>query len=175
MGDAQDQASVLGHAIERANRLAPERGPSPLHAFGLVLHHDGSWSHQGEPFLNRRLREKFDRSVRYLPDEGGVYVVQIGRYRGLIEVEEAAFFVEALDLSAGLVRLSDATTDVLDVVTLSVSTIDGALLCRVKGELAAEPPLARFTHRAQSEFLNAVDEAGIGVRVRGRLLALPTL
>ena len=41
----------------------------PLRPFGLVLHHDGRWTHQGHPILNRKIREVFDRSVRFLPDE----------------------------------------------------------------------------------------------------------
>nr|NIW35710.1 hypothetical protein [Gemmatimonadota bacterium] len=42
----------------------------PLRPFGLVLHHDGRWTHEGQPILNRKIREVFDRSVRFLPDEG---------------------------------------------------------------------------------------------------------
>jgi hypothetical protein len=75
---------------------APVPGPPPLRPFGLVLHHDGRWSHEGVPIRNRRLRAAFDRSVRYLPD-ASVFVVQLGRFRGQIEVEEAAFFVRAFD------------------------------------------------------------------------------
>lgn len=175
MTDPDGRARGLDHAIERANRPPAEKGPPPLRAFGLVLHHDGRWTHEGQPFRNRRLREKFDRSVCYLPDEGGVYVVQIGRFRGLIDIEEAAFFVEEIDLSGGWVQLSDATTDALDVATLATSAIDGALLCRVKRELATEGLLARFSHRAQAEFLNAVDDAGTGVEVGGKPLTLPVL
>ncbi|MCP4906592.1 MAG: hypothetical protein GY910_16580, partial [bacterium] len=44
-------------------------GPPPLRPFGLVLHHDGCFSHEGEPILHRKLREHFERSVGYLPDE----------------------------------------------------------------------------------------------------------
>ena len=47
----------------------PEGGPPPLRPFGLVLHHDGRWTHEGVPVTNRRLREAFDRSVRFLPAE----------------------------------------------------------------------------------------------------------
>lgn len=72
-------------------------------------------------------------------------------------------------------QLSDATTDALDVATLATSAIDGALLCRVKRELATEGLLARFSHRAQAEFLNAVDDAGTGVEVGGKPLTLPVL
>ena len=44
-------------------------GPPPLRPFGLRLHHDGRWTHEGQPIRNRRLREHFDRSVRWLPEE----------------------------------------------------------------------------------------------------------
>ena len=80
-------------------------GPPPLRPFGLVLHHDGSWTHEGQPILNRRIREKFDGSVRYLPEQGK-YVVQIGRFRGEIEVEEAGFFVR--DSNVEVVTLNKA-------------------------------------------------------------------
>ena len=63
-----------------------------------MLHHDGRWTHEGQPIRNARLRAAFDRGVRYLPDEGK-FVVQLGRFRGQIEVEEAAFFVRAFDLA----------------------------------------------------------------------------
>jgi len=178
MSEPEGPAKDLDHAIERANRPPFEKGPPPLRSFGLVLHHDGSWTHEGQPFRNRRLREKFDRSVCYLAEAGGVYgvyVVQIGRFRGLIDVEEAAFFVEDIDLPNARVRLSDATTDVLDVASLVTSAIDGALLCRVKRDLAKQGLLARFTHRAQAEFLNAVDDEGTGIEVAGERVILPSL
>jgi len=175
MSDPEPPAKSLDHEIERANRPPFEKGPPPLRDFGLVLHHDGSWTHEGQPFRNRRLREKFDRSVCYLAEEAGVYVVQIGRFRGLISVEEAGFFVEDIDLSRARVRLSDATTDTLDVATLVISAIDGALLCRVKRNLAKQGLLARFSHRAQAEFMNAVDDAGTGIEVGGETVSLPAL
>ena len=43
-------------------------GPPPLRTFGLVLHHDGSWTHEGHAILNRRMLDKFACSVRYLQD-----------------------------------------------------------------------------------------------------------
>ena len=175
MSDPEERAGHLDRAVEDANRPPFAKGPPPLHAFGLVLHHDGTWTHEGQRFRNRRLREKFDRSVRFLPDEGGVYVVQIGRFRGLIEVEEAAFFVEDIDLATGSLRISDTAIDRFDVASLRTSPIDGALLCRVKRDLVPEGLVARFSHRAQAEFLNAVDDEGTGVSVSGRRVELPAL
>ena len=151
-------------------------GPPPLRPFGLVLHHDGRWTHEGVSILNRRLREAFDRSVRYLPEEG-VYVVQLGRFRGQIEVEEAAFFVREFDEEDGHVGLSDGSRERLDVPSLRTSPRDGALLCTVKRDLTSQGIAARFTHAAQAQLLHAVEEgaAGPAVRLGGVLVALPEL
>jgi len=155
---------------------ASRRGPPPLAPFGLVLHHDGSWSHEGQPVLNRKLRALFDRSVRYLPAEGK-YVVQVQRYRGEIAVEEAGFFVRSFDPATGRLGLSDGSQEVLDVASLGVSPRDGALLCRVKRDLAPGGLPARFQHAAQAELMNAVEEgaAGAAVRIGGELRPLPAL
>jgi hypothetical protein len=151
-------------------------GPPPLRPFGLVLHHDGSWTHEGVPLRNRKLRAAFDRSVRYLADEKK-YVVQLGRFRGQIEVEEAAFFVREFDAESAALRLSDGSTDAFDVSTLRVSERDGALLCDVKRELAAAGLPARFSHAAQAELQHAVEETSAGPRLRlaGRLQAIPEI
>jgi hypothetical protein len=149
-------------------------GPPPLRPFGLVLLRDGRWSHEGRPILNRKLRERFDRSVVYLPEEDA-YVVRIGRFRGLIDVEEAGFFVRSIDPSSGEITLSDGSVEHLDVATLVASPIDGALLCRVKRDLVPEGLPARFFHSAQAELLGAVEEqeGRPGVRIGGRLQPLP--
>jgi len=152
-------------------------GPPPLRPFGLVLHRDGTWTHEGLPIQNRRLRTAFDRSVRYLPDEAA-YVVQLGRFRGEIEVEEAGFFVRAFDVDTGDLALSDGSTEPLDVASLHPSPHEGALLCTVKRALAPAGLPARFSHAAQADLLAAVleDEAGChALRVGGRLVRLPEL
>lgn len=149
---------------------AEGRGPPPLSPFGLRLHHDGRWSHEGEPIRNRRLREHFDRSVAYLPAERK-YVVTLRQFRGEIEVEEAAFFVRSFDAATGRIALSDRSEELLDPATLALSPIDGALLCRVKRALAPEGLLARFTHGAHAELMQAVEEEGgaPALRVAGTL------
>jgi hypothetical protein len=144
--------------------MAGSQAP-PLRPFGLVLHHDGRWTHLRVPFLNRRLRQAFDRSVRYLPDEGR-YVVQLGRFRGQIEVEEAAFFVREFDAASGRIRLSDGGEEPLDPASLRPSPRDGALLCSVKRDLEPRGLLARFDHAAQAELLLAVEEGEEGARLR---------
>ena len=130
-----------------------------------MLHHDGSWTHEGHPIRHAKLREHFDRSVRYLPEERK-YVVTLRHFRGEIEVEEAAFFVRAFEPQTGRIALSDRSEEVLDPATLSVSPRDGALLCRVKRALAPEGLLARFTNAAQADLLHAVDASRSGMRLR---------
>lgn len=151
-------------------------GPPPLQPFGLRLHHDGRWSHEGQPILNRRLREHFDRSVRYLPAERK-YVVTLRHFRGEIEVEEAAFFVRSFDAASGRVALSDGSEEVLEPGTLALSPRDGALLCRVKRALAPEGLPARFRHGAHAELMQAVEEhgGGLALRIAGELRPLPDL
>jgi hypothetical protein len=168
-------------------------GPPPLRPFGLVLHHDGRWTHEGVPVLNRRLREAFDRSVRFVPaqrgvagaqrgeaacstlEPAGVFVVQLGRFRGQIEVEEAAFFVRDFDATTGAIRLSDGSSEALDAATLRLSACDGAGLCRVKRALAPGGLLARFTHAAWSELAGAIEgpEQGPWLRLAERSVPLP--
>ena len=154
----------------------PPKGPPPLAPFGLVLRHDGRWSHEGQPIRNRRLREHFDRHVAYLPEEDKC-VVTLRHFRGEIEVEEAPFFVRAVDLDAGQLHLSDRSEDALRPETLRLSPIDGAFLCRVKQELKPPGLLARFSHAAQAELAEVLEEGGgcYVLRLGGRRVPLPDL
>jgi hypothetical protein len=145
-------------------------GPPPLRPFGLVLHRDGHWSHEGRRVTNPRLRAVFDRGVRFLP-EVDTYVVQVGHFRGQIEIEEAAFFVRSVDPETGEIVLSDASVELLDPSGLRASSQDDAWLCRVKQDLAPGGLLARFTHAAWAQLLEAVEETSEGpaLRLAGRL------
>jgi len=149
-------------------------GPPRLAPFGLVLHRDGRWTHEGAPILNRKLRTAFDRGVRYLPEEG-VYVVQLGRFRGQIELEEAGFFVTGFDAAGGRVRLSDRSEEPLEVASLRPSSHDGAWLCTVKRGLVPDGLPARFFQAAQAELLAAVEDTAEGpaVLMAGRPRPLP--
>ena len=155
---------------------ARQSGPPPLRPFGLVLHHDGSWTHQGHPITHTKLRLHFDRSVKYLPAEAK-YVVTLRHFRGEIAVEEAGFFVRAFEPVTGRIALSDRSAETLDPATLTASPIDGALLCRVKRDLAPGGLLARFERAAQAELLCAVDDGPQGMRLRidGAWRVLPDL
>ncbi len=152
-------------------------GPPPLRPFGLVLHHDGRWSHEGQPILNRKLREHFDRSVEYVPEEKK-YIVRLKHFRGEVVIEEAGFFVREVDVERGEVALSDGTRSPVDLASLHTSPIDEALLCRVKPDLEEGGLLARFTHAAQSELLDAVelgDDEAPGIVWAGHFTPLPEL
>lgn len=151
-------------------------GPPPLRPFGLVLHHDGRWSHEGIPLLNRKLRAAFAKGVRFLPEEGK-YVVQLGKFRGEVELEEAGFFVRSFEPDTGLLHLSDGSDDRLAPADLRVSPIDGALLCTVKRELVPAGLPARFGHSAHAELLLGVEERDGAPRLRmaGAWHELPAL
>lgn len=151
-------------------------GPPPLEPFGLVLRHDGRFLHEGEPIGNRRLREHFERNVEYLADEQK-FIVRLQHFRGEVVVEEAGFFVRAVDFDSGDVMLSDGSRESLDLASLETSPIDGAWLCRVKRDLAPEGLLARFTHAAQSELLGAVEaeEDAFFVRLGGVSVEFPEI
>ena len=142
-----------------------------------MLHRDGRFTHEGIAIRNRRLRAAFERAVRYLPDEGA-YVVQIGRFRGWLEVEEAGFFVRSVDLAGGTVALSDGSEEVLAPASLRFSLRDpDVLMCTVKSHLVPEGLPARFERAAQAELLLAVEEtpAGPALRLGARLHPLPAI
>jgi hypothetical protein len=167
---------MSGKRDEEAGAGMAERspGPPPLRPFGLVLRHDGVFLHEGQPIRNRRLREHFDRSVEYLPEERK-YVVRLRRFRGEVQVQEAGFFVREIDLGTGALTLSDGSREPLDVSSLSMSPIDGALLCRVKRDLVPGGLLARFSHASQAELLQAVEPEGDGyvLPIAGERVAFP--
>ena len=167
---------MSGREAASADSLGSPKGPPPLEPFGLVLHHDGRFSHEGAPILNRRLREHFERNVEYLPEEAK-YIVRLKHFRGEVIVEEAGFFVLALDLATGEIKLSDGSRERLDPSTLDGSSIDGALLCRVKRDCAPGGLLARFCHSAQAELLEAVEPDGDAfvIELGGRRLPFPEI
>lgn len=162
--------------MSRGPERSPGRGAPPLRPFGLVLHHDGRWSHEGQPIRHRRLRRHFDRSVRFLPEEGQ-FVVTLRHFRGQLEVEEAGFFVRRFEAHDATLQLSDGSREPLDPASLHTSPRDGALLCRVKRELVAEGLLARFDHGAHAELLQAVTqrEQGLVLELGGGVVPLPDL
>jgi len=109
--------------------------------------------HEGQIVTHPRLHQVFLRGVRFL-DEEGVFVVQVGRYRGQIEVEDTPFWVVAYDPENGEIELTDGSSEKLEARTLSRDP-DEVLRCRVKGRFPA-----RFTHAGQAHLLDALELRG---------------
>ena len=100
------------------------------------------------------------------------FIVQLGPFRGWLDVEDTAFFVDGYDAETGELELSDRTRESLDAATLAADA-DDALRCTVKSRFPA-----RFTHAAQEHLLAAVeiDERGsVWVRAAGALRRAPRL
>ena len=107
------------------------------------------------PRLSRALRA----GVRWA-DAERTFVVQLGPFRGWLDVEDTAFFVDGYDVRTGELELSDRTRESLDAATLEADA-DDALRCTVKGRFPA-----RFTHAGQADLLAAVELRGDQVCVR---------
>ena len=106
-----------------------------------------------------RLHAAFLAGVRWAEAER-TFVVQLGHFRGWLEVEDTAFFVTAYDAATGELELSDRTREALDPATLTVDQ-DDAFRCTVKARFAA-----RFTRAAQAHLLDALELEGEHVVVR---------
>ena len=115
--------------------------------------------HDGVEVTHPRLQRAFLRGVRFAAEEG-VFVVQLGRFRGQIEVEDTAFWVVGYDAEAGAMELTDESHEPLQPQTLSLDP-DGVLRCRVKGRFPA-----RFTRRGQLELFEQLEFQGSDCRLR---------
>jgi len=116
------------------------------------------FEHAGECVTHARLHAALLRGVRFAEEER-CWIVQIGRFRGAIEVEDVPWWVVSFDADSGLLATTDGAREPLDPASL---TADGDLVmrCRVKGRFAA-----RFTRGAQAELLAHVRDAGRGIEV----------
>ncbi len=117
-----------------------------------------------------RLHQAFLAGVRWAEREQ-TFIVQLGVFRGWLEVEDTAFFVTGYDASTGELELSDRSRERLAADTLSVDA-DDVLRCTVKGRFAA-----RFSRTAQAHLLDAVevDDGVVAVRAGQERLRAPRL
>jgi hypothetical protein len=145
-------------------------GPPPLRPTGLLLRRDGTFEHEGIRVSHPKLHDVLLRGVRFLEEEG-VWIVQVGRFRGQIEVEEIPFWVVAYDPRAGAIQLTDGTEEPLRAETLTVDA-DHVLRCTVKGRFPA-----RFTQTGQAHLLDALEARGDRwvLRLGDRLATVPGL
>jgi len=115
-----------------------------------VLRRNGRFWHEGIEITHAGLHRAFLRGVRWSADEE-TFIVQLGRYRGWLDVEDTAFWVVTYDEPSGEIELSDRSRERLCAETLSVDP-DEALRCTVKGRFPA-----RFTRAAQAHLLDSLD------------------
>ncbi len=125
-----------------------------------------SFWHEGQRVTHPGLYRAFLRGVRYSEPEG-VFVVQIGRFRGQIEVEDVPFWVVAYGPGSGEIELTDASSEPLAAETLT-SDPDEVLRCTVKGRFPA-----RFTRAAQAHLLDALELRGDALVLRAGRRRLP--
>lgn len=114
-------------------------------ASGLRLDRRLGWWHDGARIEHPNIIEAFNRGLKVRED--GAVVLEFGHDWALVEVEDCAFGVVAVDESAGerlSVRLSDRSAEWLDCGSLALD-VEGVLTVRVKGGLAR----ARFSRDAQ--------------------------
>ena len=118
---------------------------------------------------HRRLAAALRAGVRWSEPER-TFVVQLDRFRGWLDVEDTAFFVDAYDAATGELELSDRTREPLDAGTLRTDP-DEAFRCTVKGRFPA-----RFTHAAQEHLLAAIEVEGdlLFIRVGAARVRFPS-
>ncbi|HTO54265.1 MAG TPA: hypothetical protein VMR50_12850 [Myxococcota bacterium] len=118
------------------------------------------------PGLRRALRA----GVRWAEAER-TFVVQLGQFRGWLDVEDTAFWVDAYDATTGEIDVSDRTRESLDAATLRADP-DDSLRCTVKGRFPA-----RLSRGAQEQLLDAVEIHGghVFVRAGRKTLSAPQL
>jgi hypothetical protein len=124
-----------------------------------VLRRDGSFWHEGVRVTHPRLAAAFRAGVRWSEPEG-TFVVQLGRFRGWLDVEDTAYFVDAYDEATGEIALSDHSRERLDATSLRADP-DDVLRCTVKSRFDA-----RFTRAAQEQLADALEERDGAVFVR---------
>jgi len=127
--------------------------------------------HEGVVVSHRRLHRALLRGVRFAEEEG-VFVVQLGRFRGQIEVEDVPFWVVAYDPGQGSIDLTDGSSEPIVPRTLRIDA-DEVFRVAVKGGRFP----ARFTRSGQAHLLEHLErrDAGWFLRVGRRWVAVPNV
>ncbi len=88
----------------------------------ILLDKDGNWFHNGEPFVNEKIKSFFSRSVDITTD--GQYVIHYSNYTYPIRVEDAPYFVTGVQFEGFgtfervFLTLASGATEELDPATL---------------------------------------------------------
>jgi hypothetical protein len=117
------------------------------------------FEHEGALVTHPRVHAALLRGVRFADTEG-VWIVQLGRFRAQIDVQDVAYWVVGYDADSGCAELTDGSREPLVAATLRVDP-DECLRCTVKTRFDA-----RFTRRAQAELLEAVRATPEGIEIR---------
>ena len=139
--------ALAGRAREPAARprrpgLSGRAGPPPLRPFGLVLHHDGRWTHEGQPIRHARLRAPSTAPCATSRRSGSTSCSS-GASAARSRWRRRRFFVRDVDLARRRARSLGRSRERLDPASLRVSPLDGALLCRVKRDARARRACSR--------------------------------
>ena len=120
----------------------------------IVLARNGTWLADGMEITHEPTRRLFARSL-HRDDQG--YLLQVGRETKRIQVEDTAYFVEALEggpAEGFVLRLSDDAREKLNPQALAYRP--GRLTCRINRH--GKPEDARFLHAAYFELLKHLEE-----------------
>jgi len=129
---------------------------------GIRLDRRLRWFHDDERVEHPRIIEAFNQGLKVAED--GRFKLEIGNDWCFVTVEDAAFEVVAVDVSADSrpsIRLSDRTAEWLDVATLALDA-EGVLTVQVKSGRAR----ARFSRDAQFALGNLLEPEGEGLVLR---------
>lgn len=134
----------------------PRAGFYAIQATTIRFGRDGNWYADDERITNLRIADLFSRHVTR--DPAGGYMLRMGDERAHIEVDDTPYVVTAATVNSNgdvTLELNDATVEVLDMRTLTVSG-DDVLYCQVKA--GGEP--ARFLRAAYYQLAPHIREVG---------------
>lgn len=136
----------------------------------IRLDASGNWTHEGLDFENPRIISLFNRSIGRTA--GGTWVLEIGTFTYPIEVEDAGYFVERVDLAQDppLLHLSDETSEPLDLSTLRYAP-EGRLYCSIKSG-TFDARFKRSTYYRMAEHIE--DDGGWVFMHHGRRFPIAT-
>jgi len=124
----------------------------------IRLDKDGNWSHNGQPFTNKKIIDFFNRSINITRD--GMHVIHYDRYTYPITVEDAPLFVTGAWFKGFgrwekiTINLSNGTSELLDIHSLYYK--NKALYCRAsEGRM-----VAKFRNSPSYHILERIDQVG---------------
>ena len=119
----------------------------------ITIKADGKWYHKGAEIIRKDIIKFFYEHMDL--DEQGRYIISWRNETCVVDVEDTAFFVQAVEkvVSSFILYLSDETREKLDLSTLYIGK-ENVLYCKVKG---GKFP-ARFLRPAYYQIANYIEE-----------------